>query len=424
VTRNDRPAVRPAKRAGEGSVYRWALAFAIGLGAFLAAGAGPARPPRGRQTVSPPPTARFGASGNAAEVPMELASNAVFVPVRIGGRRPRSWLLDTASPGSAADPSNSPQATPAGEAGQVALALPGVELLEPKLAVRSFADLGPWYGLRVGGVIGDDLLAGLVAEMDYARLSIELYDPRSYRARGHMRKFPIRWVNGLPTINARVRVAGQTIEGNFVVNTGGSSGVVVYRSLLAEQPSPPAASKTIPGEAIDASGAQAATLMRGEWIDLGPIHISQPVVAVTEQSGASSPAASEKRKGDLVAGWIGGGILRKFRVVLDFPESAVYLEPNRDFVFPIQADASGATITAAGDDLNQLEVRDVRPESPAAQAGLLPGDRIVLIDSDEASEYSLDQVRELLSQAGHSPVLLVERLGKRVRIDLHLQPAL
>lgn len=424
---NPKAAVRNANGVHRACGFRsgfppWA---ALGFCVFLLAAIASTLAAKVQRHGSPQPAIHFVRGGNAAEVPMELASNAVFLPVQIGGGRPSSWLLDTASPGTAADPSlfASAAGEPNEASGSTTLTLPGVQFLQPNLTVQSFAPVGPWYGLRVGGVIGNDLLTNLVAELDYARMSIELYQPSSYRPPRHMKKIPIRWVNGLPTVRAALRFGGQTMQGDFVLNTGGSSGIVIFRRFLSAQPAPAPTGKTVPGEAIDASGEEAATLMRGEWIQFGPVRVSRPIVAIAGQNDLSSQAGGRSRKIS-VAGWIGGGILRKLRLVLDFPQNRVFVAPNRNFVFPIEPDASGAAITAAGPDLDQFEVRSVRAGSPAAKAGMWPGDRIVLIDGEKASDFSLDQVREVLRQANHAPILVVERLGRRVTIDLYLKPVL
>lgn len=398
---------------------RFSLAVLLILSVALALKA------RGQHGATPAPalTARFGQGGTAAEIPMELAANAVFVPVQIGGRQPSNWLFDTASPTTQASPAVYPQAASGQTPQPASLVLPGVTVPDPNLGVHSFETLGPWYGLRVAGALGNDLLTGLVAELDYSRLSIELYSASTYRQPSHMVKLPIRWVEGLPTIRARIRVGGRTISGDFVLNTGGSSGVVVFRPVQSGKRHLRLSGKTAPGEMIDASGELDATLMRGEWLDLGSLEIPRPIVTIAPDN-PSFPAGVTSRKKGAVAGWIGGQILRKFRVVLDFPENCIFLTPNRDFVFPIESDASGATITATGVGLSQFEVRSVREGSPAAQAGLAPGDRIVLINGENASDFSLDQIRDLLAQAAHSPVLVVERLDKRIRIDLRLQPGI
>lgn len=367
-------------------------------------------------------TLRFAHGGNAAVVPMELASNAVFVPVRIGQGQARSWLLDTGSAQTEVDTAISRATSVVGGDDTRVLALPGLAIRETAFRIRSFAPLGTWYGERVSGVVGDDVLDRLVARLDYARLSIELYAPEAYKAPRHSDKLSVRWVDGLPTVRARLRLGGRTVEGDFLLDTGGGAGVVVSPGFLASKRMYPYRGETIPGTIFSAGGEQKVSLTRGEWLQLGRARVKAPIVAIEGTKGTAPDAGARKAKGkNVLAGWIGGQVLRKFALLLDFPKDRVLLVPNRDFVFPIEADASGATIVATGPSLDQFEVHGVRPGTPAAQAGLEPGDRITWVDTDPASSLTLDELRQLLSRPGHSPVLVVRRLGRTLKIQVHLR---
>lgn len=369
---------------------------------------------------------RFAHGGSAAEVPLELSSNAVFVPVRVDRGLPSGWLLDTGSRHTVAAPtedsdSSAPSATQ--ESNPPVLFLPGLRILGVMRGVQSLSSLGPWYGRRVHGLIGDDLLSRLVVQLDYSNRSIQLYEPASYHRPRYLKKLDIRWIDGLPTVRTRLRLEGHTIEGNFVLNTSGSAGVVVSKSFLASHRMYPYKGKTIPGTIFDAAGKHSVSLARGKWFQFGHWRVTAPVVAIRD--GRSSPAGKKKRrKGDDVDGWIGGQILRKFQVVLDLPGHRIFLAPNNKFIFPVEADASGATVIAAGPSLDQFEIRHVAPGSPAAVAGLMPGDQILVIDGEPASNFSLDEIRALFSRAGNTTVMSVLRLGRKVRIVLHLHKRL
>ncbi len=399
---------------------RWQAAlpvavFVAALGLTLAA--------RSQRPADAGPKLTFSHGGNAAEVPMELAANAVFVPVRIGQGRPLSWLLDTASPRTSADAAIYAQPSGGQADSSPVLSVPGLEIRETALNTHSFDSLGPWYGERVSGVVGDDVLDHLVVQLDYARRSIELYAPAAYAEPHHAEKLPIHWVDGLPTVRAQLRFGGRTVEGDFVLNTGGGAAVAVSPGFLASRRMYPYRGKTLPGTIFTASGDEAVSLVRGEWLQLGHSRVAGPPVAIESAAAAPPDAGIRKSKGkDALAGWIGGAILRKFELVLDFPKDRILFVPNREFVFPVEADASGATITAAGPSLDRFEVHAVNPGSPAAEAGLEPGDQIAWVDNDPASSLTLDQLREILSRPGHSPVLVVHRFGKEQKIELHLRP--
>ncbi len=373
-------------------------------------------------------TLRFAHGGSAAEVPLELSSNAVFVPVRLDRGLPSGWLFDTGSRRTMAAPAaHSESATREGGSAPV-LFLSGLRILGLAPGARSLKPLGPWYGRRVHGVIGDDLLTRIVAQIDYSNRSIQLYEPASYHPPRYVRKLDVRWIDGLPTVRARLRLGGRTVDGNFVLNTGGNAGVVVSEVFLVSHKMYPYKGKTIPRTIFEASGEQSVLLARGQWFQFGRWRVDGPLVAI--EGGGVSPGTEGKGKQGRkdenrdFAGWIGGQILRKFQLVLDFPAHRIFLAPNDKFIFPIEADASGATIIAAGPSLDQFEIRGTVTGSPAAAAGLIPGDQILVIDGEPASNFSLDQVRELFCQAGHTPVMSVLRLGRKVRIVLHLRKQL
>jgi hypothetical protein len=396
---------------------------ALSLAVFVVAALGLVLAAYSQRPAPTGPALSFAHGGNAAEVPMELASKAVFVPVRIGQGRSLSWLLDTASLHTTADAAIYAQSAASRAGSSPVLALPGLDIREAALSTQSFDSLGPWYGQRVNGVIGDDVLHQLVAELDYARRSIELYDPAAYTEPHHAEKLAIQWVDGLPAVRAQVRLGGRTVEGDFVLNTGGGAAVVVSPRFLAAQRMYPYQGKTIPGTIFSASGDEAVSLVPGEWLQLGHSRILAPPVAIESVAAKPEPGARKKKKNkDAFAGWIGGAILSKFELVLDFPKDRILLAPNRDFVLPIETDASGATVTSAGPSLDQFEVRAVSPGSPAAEAGLAPGDQITWVDSDPASSLNLDQLRDILSRPGHSPILVVRRFGKEQKIKLELRP--
>lgn len=407
-----------------GSAHRpgWPAFLCCGL--FLLAAAALAHGTKGQQAAASAPTVRFVHGGNAAEVPMELAGNAVFVPAQFGQGRPSGWLLDTGSQCTIVNGTAASQAKASDDQPSPVLSLPGVGIHGLHPTVHSLQALGPWYGQRVNGVIGDDVLLHLVVELDYARRSIELYEPAPYHQPRHFKKFGVRWIDGLPTVRAKLRLAGRAVAGNFVLNTSASGGILVSSAFLKANRMYPFAGKKVPGSIVTASGVREVSLTRGEGLELGSWYVTHPIVAIGKSLAA--PATKEdraKRKKQLngIAGWIGGQILRKFRVILDFPSRRVLLLPNNQFIFPIEADASGATIIAAGPSLEQYEVRRIASGSPAAAAGLMPGDRITVIDSEPTSQLTLAQVRRMLSRPGHTVVLGVERLGHHVRIVLHLR---
>lgn len=375
--------------------------------------------------ATPLPAIQFANGGNAAVFPMELAAGAVFVPARVDGSRPTSWLLDTAALRTAVDPTLARQIGFDPSSARE-INLPALAILPPQFFSQNLQALGPWYGQRAAGILGLDFLDRIVANLDYSRLSVEIYDPASWHPSSPLgQKLDVRWVAGLPVVAARLRLAGREVDGNFLLDTTSSSAIGVSSRFLAAHGMFPFQGETAPSIAVNASGAQDVWLTRGTWLQLGSIQVSRPLVSITQEEKAALDAGRSIKKGkanqDSIDGWLGGLLLKKFRLILDFPANRIYLAPNHDFVFPFEPDASGATVTATGPDLRAYEIHDVRPDSPAAQAGLYPGDRILTVDGESATDLSLDQIRDLLTDTDKSPILVVRRLGRNFKVELKLQ---
>ena len=120
-------------------------------------------------------------------------------------------------------------------------------------------------------------------------------------------------------------------------------------------------------------------------------------------------------------GIIGGELLRRFKVTLDYSRQQLMLEPNTHFDEPIETDMSGADIIAEGPGFKIFRIRAVVPNSPAAEAGLVEGDVITAIDGRPAAGFTLDQINMMFKQAGSAYTLTIRRTSQLSDIKLKLK---
>ena len=90
---------------------------------------------------------------------------------------------------------------------------------------------------------------------------------------------------------------------------------------------------------------------------------------------------------------IGLGILRQFNLTFDYPRQRLILEPNHFFG---QRDIFNRTGFRLARDGSAWKITTVYPDSPAAAAGLEPGDRVEAIDGRRADEIDEDQLATVL----------------------------
>ncbi len=74
------------------------------------------------------------------------------------------------------------------------------------------------------------------------------------------------------------------------------------------------------------------------------------------------------------------GILQRFTLIIDYPDSALYLKPGANANAPFEHDMSGLEYYRTGDDYSHVIISRVEPGSPADDIGLEKDDEIVAIN--------------------------------------------
>lgn len=355
-------------------------------------------------------TARFENGGNAAEIAADFMGHLVFVPVRVNQGQPSLFELDTTARDSSIDPRRATELGLGAPAARV-LDLSGLDVSFTQLAEAPKPDFAARLGRPYQGTLGNDFLATVVAQIDYARQTMQLYDPAEYKYTGHGKSIHVTFVDGIPVVKGKAVIEGRSIDGDFVVNTALGAPILIFdryaeaRHISARQ-SISAASMPIEDAADDALG-------RLDRFQIGPYGVEASLVVFSRQN---PPAARDSK----LAGEIGAEMLRRFKVVFDYARQEIYLDPNSEFNSEDFEDMSGLTVTAGGPNLKKFEITEVRPNTPGADAGLRKGDIIEGIDGDAAANLSLADVRRLFHQLGPPCPVVVTRNGKTFTANLQM----
>ncbi|MBU0982446.1 MAG: PDZ domain-containing protein [candidate division Zixibacteria bacterium] len=119
---------------------------------------------------------------------------------------------------------------------------------------------------------------------------------------------------------------------------------------------------------------------------------------------------------------VGLGLLQRFNFIYDYPSHRMFIEPNHTFGDPFPFDMSGLQMNRGGPDY--LEVRRVYANSPAADAGIVVGDRVTNINGRPALDYDVWELRPIMRQEGSVVTLTVIRDEKKVDIPITLRAVL
>jgi hypothetical protein len=375
-----------------------------------------------------------GTQGLVARMPFELLANAVFIPLRVNGRGPYLFSLDTGSSnsviasevadelglvaGSAFTSSGAgSDSNMAAHTGRLDFGLPGgVERSVSDGALISMSSLWPLIGKRLYGEVGFDLFGSLVVEIDYERRILSLYNPDRFRYRGAAPKLPARFYGAYdPQVEGELMVPGRApIPVRFTLDTG-AGGTIVSSPIVAKNQLLEAVGRTIKAQDRGVGGAMPSEVSAQlSALRIGPFMLRRPIVALSlDRAGSLSNEAISVN--------LGGNILRRFKVIIDYASRWVVLEPNRSFALPFRSDASGLLIEAKGHNFRTFVVDGVMPGSPASDAKFARGDEIVSINGRNAAPFALWELEDQLKTAGSTVTIGVRHNGKVVRKALHLR---
>jgi membrane-associated protease RseP (regulator of RpoE activity) len=154
-------------------------------------------------------------------------------------------------------------------------------------------------------------------------------------------------------------------------------------------------------------GPSKALLTRAGTLTIGPVTLKSPVVdIVTDTRGA---AADEH-----TAGNIGGDILKRFTVTLDYGHQQIYFEPNALATQPDVFDRSGLWVNRDADGM--IDIADVSADSAATTAGLVVGDKILSVNGHDARTVEIFELREIFkAKPGTMVHLRVQRAGGKTK---------
>ena len=288
-----------------------------------------------------------------------------------------------------------------------------ISLLHQQSAILPIDYIAEQVGKRVDAIFGSNLFLHYTITVDYEQQRVTFTSPVS-GAPILGTAIPVQVLSNTPFVEASIEGEdGKKVTALFLVDSGTTGAMILNKKFLESHPGLIAQTHFVDTPTVTAvGGAIHSKRVRVPHVGLGPFLFSGVVAAVPEaSSGALSNAT--------VAGFIGAGILKRFTVTWDYTGKRMVLLPNRTLSAPFETDASGLHLVSPGPQYQIVTIDSVLPGSPAAQAGLEPGDEILAVD--EVSGLPLWKVSEALRKAGTSVVLTVQRKATILKITQPLR---
>ncbi len=287
-------------------------------------------------------------------------------------------------------------------AGPLVIGHRGVRLYEE----RSAGERQPY---TMGGVA--DGLVGLRAfsnewliELDFEQRVIGLHNRRGFTHPRGGAEIPLSYDFGIPVLEARCEASCGRSPVELLVDTGFVGDVLLFRESAAPAPH----ERGVP--VIDFGRHKDCRAYRGR-LTLGSFQLDEVLFAVCP-----------KRPEDRTAGYLGVGVLSRFRVILDTERDRMILEPSKNLHRRTEWDMLGVWWRSRTPPLPR-RVRWARPGFAAAKAGLLAGDIVLSINGRDTSELPEWELMDAARGAwGMTLTFRIRRGEKEQDLPVKLKP--
>jgi len=286
---------------------------------------------------------RFDSGDKALKIPLEIDNKIILVRMQVNNSKPLKFIFDTGasitflsskrvtelglkSSGQASGEATGGSITTSIIRG-VSLKVPGAEVSNQIIAAMDFPTIP---GFEYDGIIGYHFINQFVVEIDYQKKVMNLYSPRTFRYSGKGETVPISFAGGrkTPLVITKVMVEGRApIEAKVELDTG-ADGTVMLNSpavrkhnLLAAMPA------AVQQSARGAGGEQQRVIGPVKAIQLGTFTFEKPPIALSlDTQGGGAMDENE--------GLVGGELLRRFKLIIDYSRQRIILERNSSFNEP------------------------------------------------------------------------------------------
>jgi hypothetical protein len=366
-------------------------------------------------------------------IPFRLVRNLVVIKLKINGKGPYNFVLDTGvgymlitepSLVDSVEVSNKRMVKIHGfgsgndfEAyitNPLNIDIPGLTSYNVNAALFTKDNFGlsDYAGIPIHGLLGYEFFNRLAVKVDFSDSTLRVSLPQHMRYYKRGAKLAMNIEDRKPYITTNVTFAnGDKKPSKLIVDLG--AGHCLSMENLKNK-SDLQKSYIYADLGMGINGPISGTLSRIREVELGKYKLKDIVSAFPDKDTVKQ---SIPRDGN-----IGIGLLRRFNLIIDYPNNALYLKPSLWCKRPDEHDMSGLTYYTARDAAQHIIIDNVAPGSAASMAGLLKGDEIMMINLYSVVDLSLQQIDDLFkSRDGRPFVLLIYRNSNYITVHMTLK---
>ncbi|WP_435416161.1 aspartyl protease family protein [Polaribacter aestuariivivens] len=407
-------------------------------------------------------------------VKFQLVNNLIIVPVEINGKK-LSFILDSGvnktiifnlSENDSIGLLNTEKVNLTGLGGGKSveallsknnkLSIKGITSFNESVYVilKDYFDLSGKMGTTIHGIIGYNLLRNFIVKINYRTKKIDFYNPEkySYKKCRKCEILPIQFYRKKPFVNVKVQldtIGNELTNVKLLIDSGGSDALWLFEHTKKNIVTPQRYFNDILGEGL--SGSIYGNRSRIPKLIIGQFEIEEPTVSFLDTVSTKDARKFKRRNGS-----IGGNILKRFKVWMDYPNKQIMLRKNSSFKNDFNYNMSGLDVVYAGkqlvrekeetrisdaynNDVNKnntisfvtnfsykfkpiFRIRTVVKNSPADKVGLQANDLLLQINGKAAHNYTLNEIISKFQEKDNKRIrMTVNRNGDIIKFEFRLE---
>jgi hypothetical protein len=286
------------------------------------------------------------------------------------------------------------------------------------ILLQNVFNLSSLLGTRVHGLLGYNIFKNFIVEINFSKKVITFHNPEYYdpRIRRRTVSIPLVIERTKPYIQGQItRSDGKIYPVKLLVDMGASHALWIDPESIDGFDIPARNIETFLGTGL--SGEIDGKIGRLEALQIGSYTFEKVITAFPDSSSFAGALGLDDRNGSL-----GSEILRRFQVVMDYPNQRMLLTPNKFYSDPFNMNMTGIEVESIYPGLPIFQVSYVRKNSPGYRAGIRKGDEILSLNNSNISTYNINDIYELFeSRPGRKIKMVVRRNGLRLRTIFYLE---
>jgi hypothetical protein len=226
------------------------------------------------------------------------------------------------------------------------------------------------YGVKIDGIIGYSFFRRFIVKLDYDDNKVEIFTPGTFTyPRGGQLLKP-----NFTTLPQQLAVIqdSRAILNRYIFDTGAGLCFLLSRDFTEDSSVFKTKRRFYTTQAEGLGGKKQMELTVIKSVKIGPYKFRNVPVHVFDDTYnvANYPA---------LGGIVGNDLLRRFNVILNYPEQSIYIKPNTHFNEDFDYSYTGLGVYLIE---GEIRVIDIVKGSPGEKAGFKEGDVIFSVESN------------------------------------------